>query len=588
LQAVLWEPPDAADLSRVLPGYDVIALIGSGIMGAVYRAKQRSLGRLVALKILSPEFADHAPEFSERFNSEASSLAKLSHPSIVHLFDCGRTKDGQLFIATELVAGHDVAERLAGKQPLPEKEALSIAVAVCEALDHAHQRGVIHRDIKPANVMLDATGRVKITDFGLARIMQASVSHTRQTTSLLGTPRFTAPEALDPGAEVDGRADIFSVGVLLYQMLTGEVPRGLAPPPSEVMPQLNGRLDAIVAKAMAEDPEDRYLDARHLLEALENVRPVAAVPAATRYLVEPPQPLPPEPVIHDEAPPPPQWTHDNDDEPPPAPTRSSAMPWMATLVVLAIAGFWVWQQWKHPTDRVEPTAPPAHPVATAAPTATGNASPSVAPTNSSLSLPPEASPSQPAASASTAPTPANPIPLVTNAPSTAIPPEESAETQRRIAQIQGDFDASLKEWQATQDLKFTQLDAQYLRAVRTAIIDMRNQRRLGDLAGLQDEERSLVAKAPLPMVDALTAPERARLRSIYDDQVRQIAVGGLEPKIEIYNRLLGALLARLSILKQRDETASAEMVAGLINKAVGERDGLRAALTASPLVDFTK
>ena len=195
---VLWEPLEAADLSRVLPGYDVLALIGSGSMGAVYKARQLSLDRLVALKVLSPELADRAPEFTERFNSEASSLAKLSHPSIVHLFDCGRTKDGQLFIVTELVDGHDVAERLAGKQPLREKEALSITVAVCEALDHAHQRGVIHRDIKPANVMQDTTGRVKITDFGLARIIQAAVPRARQTTSLLGTPRFTAPEALRP------------------------------------------------------------------------------------------------------------------------------------------------------------------------------------------------------------------------------------------------------------------------------------------------------------------------------------------------------------------------------------------------------
>jgi serine/threonine protein kinase len=565
----------------------VLALIGSGSMGAVYKAKQLSLGRLVALKVLSPELADHAPEFSERFNSEASSLAKLSHPSIVHLFDCGRTKDGQLFIATELVAGRDVAERLAGKQPLPEKEALSIAAAVCEALDHAHQRGVIHRDIKPANVMLDATGRVKITDFGLARIMQAAVPRARQTTSLLGTPRFTAPEALAPGSEVDGRADIFSVGVLLYQMLTGEVPRGPAPPPSELMPRLDRRLDAIVAKAMAESPHDRYADVRHFLAALEKVRPVA-VPAATSCLVEAPQLLPPEPVMSHEPPPPPQWTFDYEDEPAPAATRSSAMPWLATLVVLAIAGFWAWQQWKQPLDRVEPTAPLTHPVETAATTAPRDATPSVAATNSSPPLPPETPPAQPSVPASPAPASPAPMPEVTKAPGTTISAEESAETQRRIAQIKGDFDASVKEWQAAQDLKFAQLDAQYLRAVRNAIIAMRNERRLGDLAGLQEEERSLMAKAPLPSLDTLAAPERARLRSIYDGQVYQIALGGLDPKIDIYNRLLGSLLAYQSILKQRNQSASADIVAGVMDQAVAERDGLRASLAAPPLVDFTK
>jgi hypothetical protein len=175
---------------------------------------------------------------------------------------------------------------------------------------------------------------------------------------------------------------------------------------------------------------------------------------------------------------------------------------------------------------------------------------------------------------------------VTEAPSKSIATEETAETQRRIAQIKGDFDASVKEWQAAQDMKFSQLDAQYLRAVKTAIIDMRNQRRLGDLAGLQSEERALVAKAPLPALDVLAAPERARLRGIYDGQVHQIALDGLDPKIDIYNRLLGSLLAYQSILKQRNQTASAEIVAGVMEHAIAERDGLRAILTAPPLVDF--
>jgi eukaryotic-like serine/threonine-protein kinase len=184
----IWEPPDAAELTRVLPGYEVLGLIGSGGLGAVYRAKQKSLGRFVAVKLLSPHLAERAPEFTERFNDEAGALAKLSHPGIVHLFDCGRTSDEQLFIAMELVEGRDVAERLAGKNPLPMNEALSITLDVCGALEHAHQRGVIHRDLKPANVMLTAAGRVKITDFGLARIIQTAVPKERQTTSLLGTP----------------------------------------------------------------------------------------------------------------------------------------------------------------------------------------------------------------------------------------------------------------------------------------------------------------------------------------------------------------------------------------------------------------
>ncbi len=583
----LWEPPDAAELGRVLPGYNVLSLIGSGGMGAVYRAKQKSLERFVALKVLSPELAQRAPEFTERFNNEAGALAKLSHPSIVHLFDCGRTKDGQLFIAMELVDGHDVDERLAGKQPLPAKEAIEIAITVCEALEHAHQRGVIHRDIKPANIMLDAAGRVKITDFGLARIIQAAVPKERQTTAILGTPRFTAPEALAPGAEVDARADIFSVGVMLYQMLTGEVPRGLAPPPSELIPELDARFDAIVARAMAEQPGDRYPDVASLRKALEGDRvpDPSDLPAATMFhmeksIVRPPGvQAPARPAA-----PPPAELPDYEELLNQPPKRSGSLAsWIAILAVLSVAGYWGWQQWKHPSEDLltrraapppeSPTPTPQAPVvATPKPVTPPPATP--APKSVPPAAPTAPAPASAAAARSSATIP-TPFPAVP--PKPGMSPDQLAEVQRRVAQIQGDFDAAVKEWQAGQQAKFEVLDGQYLRAVRNGIFAMRNERKLADLAGLQDEERLLASQAPLPFLDASAPPERARLRGIYDEQVQAIARAGALTKVEIYNRLLGSLFAYQSILKQTNREQAAEMVARMIDEAVKERDALRAA-----------
>lgn len=594
---MLWEPPDAADLGRVLPGYEVLALIGSGGMGAVYRARQKSLERLVAVKVLSPELAARAPEFTERFNSEASALAKLSHPSIVHLFDCGRTKDGQLYIAMELVDGKDVADRLGGKQPLPATEALSIAITVCEALGHAHQRGVIHRDIKPANVMLDAAGRVKITDFGLARIIQTSGPQDSKTTSLLGTPRFTAPEAMTPGAEVDARADIFSVGVMLYQMLTGEVPRGAALPPSEAEPGLDKRFDSIVAKAMAESPGDRYADAAQLREALEVLQQRAPdpkeLPAATMANLKKQPEQPSRPAAREastarrgQPDPDHEDYHDEEDHgygPSPAPrSQASPMPWVYTCAVLAVAGYWAWQQYKHPDEGLLTTSTSTNRVRTVEKTdGPGAPAPLVTPGIVSSS-PPSALPSLPA------PQPA-PTAVITSAPpsvSMPVPPptkapsgEDLSEAQRRIAQIQGDFTASVKEWQAGQNTKFDQLDVQYLRAVKGAIVSMRNARRLEDLAGLEEEEQQISTRTPLAPVNAASQPERARLRAIYDGQVRQIAHAGAETKVEIYNRLLGSLFAYQSILKQTNKNAAADLVAGIMDQTVKERDAVRATVT---------
>ena len=212
--------------------------------------------------------------FAERFRNEARILAQLQHPNIVAIHETGQTAAGHLFIIMELVNGRDLGELLA-KGPLPPARALAIASAVCAALEFAHHHGVVHRDIKPANVLIAEDGAVKVADFGVARV-RAETNETKLTfTGLaLGTPDYMAPEQRD-GREVDGRADLFSLGVMLYEMLTGELPRGACQPPSRKAPT-STRLDALVEKAMQSDPARRPQSAAELRAGLAEAPPPGA------------------------------------------------------------------------------------------------------------------------------------------------------------------------------------------------------------------------------------------------------------------------------------------------------------------------
>jgi hypothetical protein len=347
---------------------------------------------------------------------------------------------------------------------------------------------------------------------------------------------------------------------MLYQMLTGEVPRGAAPPPSEMTPEIDPRLDAIVAKAMADLPCDRYADASSLLQALEDLRRTQAsegLPETTFFNAAPPTPAPPAPVVQHAPPPaayPAQRAYDDASSSyPESQGSSSLLPWLASLVVVAIAGFWAWQQWREMNGLAQPatsTAPPLVVMQPTKPESTPPASPAPSDMVAASPAPAENSPgTDPSGLSASPPAPASPTPAAAPPPPT-IPPEELAETQRRITQIQADFDASAKEWQAGQDAKFDQLEAFYLRAVRNEIVAMRNERRLEDLAGLQEEERLLVSNTPLPPLDVAAPFALVRLRSIYDAEVLKTARTGVETKIELYNRLLGSLFAYQSILNQ--------------------------------------
>jgi serine/threonine-protein kinase len=262
----LWgvgEPP-----ALVGGKFELLEELGAGGMGTVYRARDTRLGRSVALKLLADELGAD-PAFRERFAREARTLALLNHPAIVTAYDFGED-EGQLYIAMELVEGRPLAAEAA----LPAERAREIGERLCEALAYAHARGIIHRDIKPANILVGADGAVKLADFGVARLVPAAGAASAGLTgsrAVLGTPHFIAPEAM-AGAPPDPRMDLYSVGVLLHQLLTGRLPLGAFEPPP-------GPLGTVVMRALAADPDRRYPSAEAMRAALAAARaPGAGAP----------------------------------------------------------------------------------------------------------------------------------------------------------------------------------------------------------------------------------------------------------------------------------------------------------------------
>ena len=270
----------------MLPQYEISDIIGRGGMGAVYRGRQISLERDVAIKLLPETFTKGEDElnFVARFKQEARAMAKFDHPAILSVYDFGETADGQLYFVMEFVDGMDVHQYLqhhGGK--LPQESALTITAHVLDALDYAHSHGIAHRDIKPANILLNHEGRVKIADFGLAKKFGEHANASTPALTLanvaVGTPAFVAPEALDSDQIPDHRADLYAVGVMLYQMLTGKLPRGNFQWPSEFDAEIDERLDDIVSKAMESNPDHRYQSAAAVRADLDLVlsQPLARV-----------------------------------------------------------------------------------------------------------------------------------------------------------------------------------------------------------------------------------------------------------------------------------------------------------------------
>ena len=264
-----FEPPSVGRMAELFPALEIIELIGAGGMGAVYKARQSGLDRLVALKILPEEFG-HDVKFALRFTREARTLAKLSHPNIVSVFEFGHVGDTYYFLM-EYIEGSTLRDVVKAGQLAPE-HALAIVPHLCDALQYAHDKGIIHRDIKPENILLDVDGSVKIADFGLSRILgndsgQEMLTGTHQ---VMGTPRYMAPEQMEGSHSVDHRADIYSLGVVFYEMLTGELPIGRFAAPSTKV-QIDVRLDEVVLRTLEKEPQRRYQHASQIKSDVQSI-----------------------------------------------------------------------------------------------------------------------------------------------------------------------------------------------------------------------------------------------------------------------------------------------------------------------------
>jgi len=276
--------PQPEALAALFPQLEILGLLGHGGMGAVYKARQRGLDRLVALKILPPQVSAE-PAFAERFAREARALARLSHPNIVTVFDLGQSGPLYYFLM-EFVDGVNLRQLLQSHRLTPP-ETLGLLPQICEALEYAHGEGIVHRDIKPENILLDQKGRVKVADFGLSKLLQPGPKDLQltQSSQVLGTVHYMAPEQLEKPLEVDHRADIYSLGVVLYEMLTGELPLGRFELPSKKA-AVDSRLDELVLRAMQRNPGRRCQQASEIRLELEAIAGVASKlsPEASRKL----------------------------------------------------------------------------------------------------------------------------------------------------------------------------------------------------------------------------------------------------------------------------------------------------------------
>lgn len=263
-------PPKPKDIDSLFPELEILDLIGQGGMGFVYKARQKNLGRIVAVKLLSPSLLDD-PSFEERFSREARAMAMMNHPNIIAIYDFG-CREKYHYLVMEYVDGLNLRQLVhsAGMNPT---EAMAIVPQLCDALQYAHDRGVVHRDIKPENVLLSQDGQVKIADFGLAKLTNANANQftLTQTQQVMGTLNYMAPEQREKPVDVDHRADIYSLGVLIYELLTGELPLGRFAPPSNKA-QIDARLDDLVMRALEKEPELRFQQISELKTGIEQLR----------------------------------------------------------------------------------------------------------------------------------------------------------------------------------------------------------------------------------------------------------------------------------------------------------------------------
>ena len=360
--------------------YKIVRKLGAGGMANVYLAEDQELGRRVAIKILDDKHAAD-DSFIERFRREAKNAAGLSHPNIVSIYDRGEA-EGTYYIAMEYLSGRSLKELIVSRGPTPVRIAIDYTRQILAAIGYAHRHGIVHRDIKPHNVVVDSDGRLKVTDFGIAR---SGASQMTEVGSIIGTAQYLSPEQAK-GAPVDQRSDLYSVGIVLYEMLTGKVPfTGDTPleiamkhlsevpvPPSEVRPELPENLDLVVLRALAKDSDDRYQTAEEMDADLARVShglspSVETETAATNVLAgagisgaptiiapKPTAVAPPQPPTR--TPPAAYYGYEG----PPRRSRS-LWPWLLVLLLLAAAGVAAWFAYGKIRDELNANKPVAVP-----------------------------------------------------------------------------------------------------------------------------------------------------------------------------------------------------------------------------------
>jgi eukaryotic-like serine/threonine-protein kinase len=359
--------------------YRIVRKLGAGGMADVYLAEDQELGRRVAIKILNDRHAAD-DSFIERFRREAKNAAGLSHPNIVSIYDRGEA-EGTYYIAMEFLDGRSLKELIVGRGPAPVKVAIDYARQILAAVGFAHRHGIVHRDIKPHNVLVGGEGRLKVTDFGIAR---SGASQMTEVGSIIGTAQYLSPEQAR-GARVDQTSDLYSVGVVLYEMLTGQVPfTGDTPleiamkhlsevpkPPSELRPEVPHDLDSVVLRALAKDPSERYQSAEEMDRDLARVAeglPVdpdtetaatavlsgsgVMAAAPTSVLQRPAETAPTRPVPPGRTPPPGYYGYEG-----PPRRRRPVWPWLLSILLLAAAGAAAWFAYTKIQDQLSSNKP---------------------------------------------------------------------------------------------------------------------------------------------------------------------------------------------------------------------------------------
>ncbi|MCB1224401.1 MAG: serine/threonine protein kinase [Verrucomicrobiales bacterium] len=503
-------PDSASLLFPEIPGYQIQGVLAQGGMGVVYYGVQVALGRPVAIKLTTAGAwgTELEAENSARFVEEARSMALLEHAGIVRVYDFGTTVDGQLFLVMELVQGANLERVLAERGTLPPAEAAAIAAHVSDALAYAHDHGLLHGDVKPANVLVDQQGGIHVADLGLCRALGQERGLGEVT---LGTPGYAAPELFAAGSLVDGRADIYALGAMLYEMLIGSAPQFPGESPAAVQTSIPNALDAIVVKATQEDPAARFSTMREMRLALDAaLDPKALLPGTRQPLLA------------------------GSSAPLPSSTRRSARPSLpigsifAALAVVAL-GIWALKFRQSAATESDRTATAA----------------SEAPTDA-LVVPMETSP--------------QPTPMVDHSPPEPLPPNgPSAEIVRRLDDLEMHFSNALtSKADEPHDAALLQLTQGYQLALRKAADRAAKAGRPAEVAALRQEADRVELKPGVPENAAAeqTQGKLATLQNTYRAESQRLEVQRLRTVDQLFQTYLDTLASWLPELQAKSDAQS--------------------------------